>query len=162
MPSLAVAKGFQEAKYAPGIPDKKRFSPLPQVQDGSWSYVLHAHKADRAGPHLDLRLGNPETGVAHSWAFKGKGLPAPGQRTLVIEQPDHTLSYMKFKGKITKGYGKGTVDIAQKGKASVISAEPGKVHFRVDGNRYVLVATPKYKKRSWLLMGLRGEPKKGA
>ncbi len=161
MPSLALARGFRKhAEYAPGIPDKKRFSPLPTVRGGAWRYVLHSHRAERAGPHLDLRLGNPDTGVAHSWAFKGKGLPAPGQRTLVIEQPDHTLEYMGFKGKIEKGYGKGVVGIAQKGKANVLDSEPGKIHFRAGGRRYVLIETPKYKPRSWLLIGLHGGPKK--
>jgi hypothetical protein len=162
MPSLALARGFKAAEYAPGIPDKKQFSPLPSVRDAKWQYVLHAHKADRAGPHLDLRLGDPSTGVAHSFAYRGKGLPAPGQRQLVIEQPDHTLEYMKFRGRIERGYGKGDVDIAQRGKAHVLDSEPGKLHFRVGGSRYVLVATPKYKKRSWLLIGLRGAPKKAS
>lgn len=165
MPSLAVARGFQkvaEAEFAPGIPEKKRFTPIPTVAGVSWPYVLHAHKAEKAGPHLDLRLGNPETGIAHSWAYRGKGLPAPGQRALVIEQPDHTMKYMGFEGRIEKGYGKGDVSIAQKGQAKVIDTAPGKIHFRIDGHRYVLVATPKYKKRSWLLIGLESKAKKGA
>ena len=162
MPSLATARGFKVAEHAPGLPDRKKFTPLPSVRDASWRFVLHAHKADRAGPHLDLRLGNPETGIAHSWAFRGKGLPAPGQRALVIEQPDHTLAYMKFRGKIEKGYGKGDVDIAQSGKVNILDSEPGKIHFRVGGRRYVLLSTPKYRERSWLLIGLRGKPKKSA
>ena len=158
---LHLALGFAKmAEYAPGIPDKRRFSPIRAAKNESWTYVLQAHKAERAGPHLDLRLGDPKTQVAHSFAFNSKGFPAPGQRTLVLEQPDHTLPYMKFKGRIEKGYGAGTVAIAQHGKARILDSEPGKIHFLAAGRRYVLVATPKYKPRSWLLMGLRGAPKR--
>lgn len=122
--------------------------------------MLHSHKADRAGPHMDLRLGNPDTGIAHSWAFRGKGLPAPGQRAMVVLQPDHTLDYMKFRGKIESGYGKGDVSIAESGSATILDSSPGKLHFRAGGRRYVLVATPKYRERSWLLIGLKGAKKK--
>lgn len=164
MSSSATARGFlkaAKAEYAPGIPEKTRFSELPTLEaGGKWRFVLHAHKADRAGPHMDLRLGNPETGVAHSWAFRGKGLPAPGQRQLVIQQPDHTLPYMKFHGRIEKGYGKGDVSIAEAGQATVLDSTPSKMHFRAGGRRYVLVSTPKYRSRSWLLIGLRGPKKK--
>lgn len=161
MSLLSIASGFKKAaEYAPGIPEKKRFSPIPTVAGVTWPYVLSAHAARRAGKHLDLRLGDPATGIAHSFAYRGKGLPAPGQHQLVIEQPDHSIPYMSFQGKIESGYGAGTVSIAQSGKAKILDSTPDKIHFRVGGHRYVLVATPKYKPRSWLLMGLHGEPKK--
>lgn len=129
----------------PGIPDKKRITPLPHFdKPQAWDYVIHEHHADRAGLHYDLRLVDPATGIAHSWAIRN--LPeSPGQKSLAVRQPDHTREYTKFQGVLTDGYGKGTVKIYKSGVAEVLKSDG--THFRFnfyDGTRttrYSLIAT---------------------
>jgi len=91
---------------------------------------LHRHQAERAGEHFDLRLGDPSTGRAHSWALR-KGLPGPGERRLAVQQPTHTLAYMDFKGPISEGYGKGNVELAQRDKTEVLRSGDNEVRFNV-------------------------------
>ena len=73
-------------------------------------FVIHEHKALKAGWHHDLRL--ERSGVLKSWAVR-KGVPEePGVRRLAASVEDHDLSYRKFEGKIPEGqYGAGEVKI---------------------------------------------------
>jgi hypothetical protein len=120
-----------KAEFAPGIPSSRAVRSLPTVkQPQTWELGLHRHLAERAGEHFDLRLGDPESGHAHSWALR-KGLPAPGEKRLAVQQPTHTLSYMDFKGPITKGYGKGDVELAQRDRTEVLRSGPKEVRFNV-------------------------------
>lgn len=95
-----------EEEFAPGIPAGKAIAPLPTIKKPTkWHFIVQSHPAQRAGDHLDLRVINPATGIAHSWATK-KALPEPGQKIAVFRQPDHTEEYSRhFQGAIEKGYG---------------------------------------------------------
>jgi hypothetical protein len=97
----------KKAEYAPGLPSKKQVSPIPKVEKPSrWHMTVQHHPAVRAGNHLDLRVIDPHTGIAHSWATK-KDLPKPGERIRVYQQPDHTEDYARnFRGHILGGYGR--------------------------------------------------------
>ena len=79
--------------------------------------------------HYDVRLGDPRTGIAHSWATRY--LPEPGKSVRIIPQPDHVLPYMDFSGEIKSGYGKGKVALPVREKAEVYHVDPGKVRFNV-------------------------------
>ena len=84
------------------------------MQSEITQFVVHEHKARRAGLHYDLRIkvGN----VLKDWAFR-KPIPLEaGLKRLGIEQPDHHPSWLDFEGDITDGYGAGTLNIWDKGE----------------------------------------------
>lgn len=113
-----------------GIPDRSVTHPIPTVKEPkTWEFGVHEHHAEKAGKHFDLRLGDPSTGHAHSWAMRY--WPAPGETRLAVLQPTHTIEYMDFKGTIPSGYGAGKVNLHQRGKAEVISSSKGHVRFNV-------------------------------
>lgn len=118
-------------EYAPGIPSKERKVALPTKRvPETWEFGLHRHDADRAGLHYDVRLGDPATGHAHSWAMR-KEWPEPGESRMVVQQPTHTIPYMDFRGRIEAGYGKGDVALARREKAEVVSSSPDHVRFNL-------------------------------
>ena len=115
-------------EFAPGIPLARTVQKLPTFKAPNvWEFGVHRHLADRAGEHFDLRLGDPSTGHAHSWALRS--LPAPGERGMAVQQPTHTVPYMDFKGPIEAGYGKGRVELARRGQVEVIASSPDFVRF---------------------------------
>ncbi len=118
-------------EYAPGIPSKETHHPLPTVSSPkTWEFGVHEHHAEKRGLHYDLRLGDPETGHAHSWALPAKW-PAPGEKLWAIHQPTHTVRYMDFEGTIPAGYGAGKVALKDRDKTEVTNAKPGYVSFNV-------------------------------
>lgn len=138
-------------RSALGIPDINNF-PAPRKSAGElWEFAIHHHRADRAGPHFDLRLGDPKTGHGHSWAVRK--LPEPGQKTLAVQQPVHTIDYFDFSGRIPEGYGKGDVELQDRGKAEVLRSTPNIITFnRYKGKgteEYVLVKT---NDTNWILI----------
>lgn len=94
--------------FAPGLPFKKEKT-LPRfvVKPETWIVGVQEHSANRAGEHYDLRIADPEKGIAHS--FAGKKWPEPGESTTYVHQPDHRPEYMSFSGEIESGYGAGQV-----------------------------------------------------
>lgn len=119
------------ADFAPGLPRKEVSHDLPSVETPRvWEFGVHDHHAERRGRHFDLRLGDPESGHAHSWAMKAEW-PQPGERTWAIQQPTHTVGYMDFKGRIEEGYGKGNVHLHDRAKTEVLSSRPGHINFNL-------------------------------
>jgi len=144
---------IKNGETIPGIPDRNKFQNIPKVKDPViWEFAVHSHEAEVAGPHKDLRLGDPETGHAHSWVIQH--LPKPGEKVLAIHQPTHTLDYMNFEGKIESGYGKGNVSLEARDKVEVVKAEPGKLSFVVHKSttpgRYTLIKA--FDGKNWLLV----------
>lgn len=145
-------------EFAPGIPAGKPVEKIPTFrQPKSWMLAVQEHKAERAGKHYDLRLVDPWTGHAHSWALPKAKLPSSKENVLAIQTPTHSADYALSFGSsgpqsILKGYGKGTVEIKHKEPVQVTSASPDKVKFkrRVGGTEedYVLFRT---KDDAWLL-----------
>jgi len=124
--------------------DEEVRSPFPVKEHKVVPYVIHRHKAEKAGEHYDYRLLIDDKAV--SFATR-KGFPKElGQKYLFVQTPDHTPDYMKFEGTIPEGYGKGTVEIAHHGDA-IISSNPHKLDITIpDGpiaGRYLIVKTDK-------------------
>lgn len=114
-----------------GIPSRKVSHDLPHIEKPkTWQFVVHDHSAERRGRHYDLRLGDPDTGHAHSWALPAKW-PKPGERAWAIKQPTHTLSYMDFEGRIPEGYGKGDVSKLMRDRVEIVKSSPDHVSFNV-------------------------------
>jgi superfamily II DNA or RNA helicase len=112
---------------APGIPEMK-ISELPTVKKPEvWEFSAHPHATIRAKgrQHIDLRLGNPSTGIAHSFVLPKARVPDPGEMVQVIPTVDHTVPYMDFVGDLPPGYGHGTVTKGRRTKAEVYHADPG-------------------------------------
>lgn len=129
--SNARGKHAQSDEDAPGIPSRAASHELPELTESTrWQFAVQAHDAERRGPHLDVRLGDPATGHAHSWAMPNKW-PAPGQSSWAIQQPTHTVKYMDFEGLIPSGYGKGAVRLRDRDQAEIVSSRPGHVSFNV-------------------------------
>jgi len=74
---------------------------------------------------------------------------------LAVQQGDHTLEYMDFRGKIPSGYGAGTVKRHLRDQAEVFHADPDKIkfnHYRGSGHdEYILRRT---KDKNWLLQNV--------
>jgi hypothetical protein len=145
------AEGMPKAaEYAPGIPDRHYHAPLPDVKKPlTWKMSLQEHHADRAGHHYDLRLIDPETGHAHSWALPAAHMPEPGKSVLALQQPTHTSEYALNFGKdkeqaITKGYGKGRVKIKALDEIEVYHSKPEATGTRVRFNIYKSTGPEEY------------------
>jgi hypothetical protein len=124
-----------------GIPDRKRRTPLPEFREQAqtWQLTIHYHEALKAGPHYDIRLVDPMSNIAHSWA--ARYLPTnPGDKTLAVRQPDHTEQYTHFEGVLAGGYGAGKVSIHHQGPVEVLHADPGNIRF----NEYLGTRTSRY------------------
>ena len=134
-------------EYAPGIQDKNVYGdPLGTLKPGDITdFVLQHHATTRnpRHPHYDLRIGTPQHNL-FSWAVPGATMPAPGEtKRPLIQTQLHTHQYGSFEGKIPHGYGEGTVDMADKGKAIITKVTPHSLHFTLGHTkvptRYVLV-----------------------
>jgi hypothetical protein len=135
------------SEYAVGLPDKNNISEVPTVSDAIWNMSIQTHSAKRAGKHLDLRMSNPKTGPAYSWAVRH--WPEPGEKRLAIRQPDHTRDYMRWEGDIPSGYGAGEVALKNYGKITVETSSPNKINFSTGDERYTLLKT---KDNRWLII----------
>jgi hypothetical protein len=153
---LAAAKEF-----APGIPAARTTYPLPELNDKTWTMAIQLHNAERAGKHWDLRLVDPNTTHAHSWAVPKAKLPSPlDPPILAVHTPTHTARYalnygVKSPQEIKEGYGKGMVEMVHKEPVNVISSKPDKIKFerKVNGlpQQFILFQT---KGQSWMLKNI--------
>lgn len=127
---------LKSARSAVGIPDRDVLSD-PSVLEPNKLYdlIIQKHKAQRAGTHYDIRIGDPEVNLL-SWAAR-KPLPEkPKNKILAILQPLHEYSYKDFEGKIEEGYGKGEVNKEFEGKILITKVTPNSVHFTTAWNRF--------------------------
>lgn len=137
-----------------------RVNPVTALSAGRlYEYVLHEHDAERAGRHLDLRLGDPKIGLL-SWAVPQGRLPEPGEKFLAVLQPVHPYDYGQFEGEIREGYGKGQVRVSGRGKVLVTHVDPANriIAFTDASSRYpqryalVRPASSNWKEDNWLLI----------
>ena len=154
-----VKRILKEKEFAPGIPRSRRIYALPESEDAQqWTMAIQQHDAKKAGRHWDLRLVDPETGFAHSWAIPRAMFPGAAKKILAVRTPTHTSHYALNFGDsgpqtIGKGYGKGTVQIVHKEPIEVQRSGNNKVKFRRilgegGGEQYSLFRT---KDNMWLL-----------
>jgi superfamily II DNA/RNA helicase len=118
---------LEEGYIGPGLP-KKKVSDLPKVDlPERWEFSAHPHDAKKSGLHVDVRLGDPVSGIAHSFVIpKTDKLPEPGSNVRVIPTFDHKIPYMDFTGTISTPYGKGEVIPGRREVAEVYHSTPEK------------------------------------
>jgi hypothetical protein len=153
-PSDADVKNFlKKREFAPGIPGSKKTHVIPEISDRRWTMSVQEHDAAKAGKHWDLRLVDPDTGRAHSWAVPKMTFPDK-KPILAIQTPTHSAHYALNFGannpqEIGKGYGKGTVSIKHREPIKILNAGANKIKFERDkGETYMLFRTNNDK---WLL-----------
>lgn len=158
---LPAAKAAQAEDQNPalGIPDMAVYGDvLNTLKPGDITdWVLQRHETVRnpKNPHYDLRLGTKDTNL-FSWAVPGATLPEPGQMKRPLPQTQlHTYQYGSFAGKIPRGYGAGTVSMADKGQAIITKVTPNTLHFTLGHQkvptRYVLIHVGGKDGRMWQL-----------
>lgn len=157
---------LKKKEFAPGIPSERLIQPIPEEVDKHWTLSVQKHEAKKAGKHFDLRLVDPRTGYAHSWAVPKTRFPEQGGRpVLAIQTPTHTADYaLRFGAKetqnIPKGYGAGKVRIVEKDPVKILSATPNSVKFqKATGETFHLFRT---KDTAWLLRNTTPATKEGA
>ena len=152
---MKLKLGKTAADYAEGLPDKTDYGDIGLLNNlppaTLLKYVLQKHMARRAGPHFDMRMGTPETGL-YSWAIPKAELPEPGKRKLAVRTQLHRYSYAQFEGTL-KGYGAGTVEKADEGEVLITKAQPDQINFVVAHHRVPETYTLKQTNgKNWLLI----------
>lgn len=117
--------------FAPGLPVKNKISDIPEKENKTWEFVIQKHLANRAGLHYDVRLGDPSTGIGHSFVVKTPPKKI-GDKILAVQTSDHRIPYFDFKGKIKSGYGAGKVSTYVRQKIKLHSSSPKKISFSLD------------------------------
>lgn len=145
-----------------GIPDKTNFGSIKGLKEGNiYEFVVQEHDAERAGKHLDLRIGDKNLGLL-SWALPSARLPGPGEKVLAVLQPLHAFDYKDFSGVIPSGYGKGSVSRMLAERAIITGVDPDKkrIYFTVASTRYptrFVLLNPNWKDtndKNWLLINI--------
>lgn len=159
-----VKRVLKEKEFAPGIPRSKRVYALPEAENKQWTLSVQQHDARRAGRHWDVRLVDPDTGFAHSWAVPRAAFPESKEKLLAVRTPTHTSNYALNFGAhqtetIGKGYGKGTVKIVHQEPVSVQTSGNNKVRFkRIIGEEQDDFTLFRTKDDMWLLRKNNSKP----
>ena len=138
----------------------KNTGPNQEQLEKSTRFVIHEHKARRAGLHYDLRIKVGD--VLKDWAFR-KSIPEQvGVKRLGIKQGDHDPIWLDFEGTIEDGYGAGEITIWDKGDLILKSVEDKKIVGIFNGRKisgsYVLVEASKL--GGWLMWKQADSPKR--
>lgn len=136
-----AATGPGKGEFAPGIPKARITHPIPEIKNKAWTLAIQQHDAFKAGPHWDVRLVDPETARAHSFAVPKMKFPEGTETILGIRQPTHKRRYaLKFEGDIPRGvYGGGSVKMHLQEPINVIKANANRISFeRPNGDKLVM------------------------
>lgn len=153
---------LKAAEFAPGIPDKTEFGNLLDLNKRKDNILITSkHDAQRAGPHLDIRIGNPEAGLM-SWATKNSIPEISGSAIDLFQQPKHKYEYKDFSGTIDSGYGAGYVHPSKQYPILIDDLSENHLDFAVDLgsglSRYKLIRSKKDNK-TWHLINITPNPK---
>jgi hypothetical protein len=132
LPQKMAAAKTDKPEFAPGIPADKKIHNIPNIRNRAWTLSIQKHDAAKAGPHWDLRLVDPVTNKAHSFAVPRMRFPAEKEILLGIQQPTHGAHYaLNFEGEVPKGtYGAGTVKQHLKEPIDILKANADGLTFR--------------------------------
>lgn len=108
------------------------------------AFVIHRHRAKRAGLHFDLRMREGDS--MRSWAIPKAHLPEKGEKLLAMETDLHELESYYLEGEIPDGeYGTGTMEVFCRGTYETIERTEKAWKFRLISDQcygvFVLVHT---------------------
>ena len=127
-------------EFAPGIPKGREIKDIPQGAGEEWEFTIQKHVTSKDNrTHFDFRIADKKN-QGHSWALP-KGLPEVGEKKLGVQQNTHTKDYFDFTGAIESGYGKGYVEVINRGKVRVLESSNDKVKFILGNKTYVMIHT---------------------
>ena len=111
-------------------------APEGSARAGRAIFVVQLHHASRR--HFDFRLQVGDT--LRSWAVPKGPSYDPKVKRLAVEVEDHPVSYADFEGDIDEGYGKGHVDLFDRGVwatrgDAVAQLDKGHLVFELFGDR---------------------------
>ncbi|MBU1067539.1 hypothetical protein KKE60_07105, partial [Patescibacteria group bacterium] len=136
------------------IPNPQINTSPPKASFQIWKMSVQEHKAKKAGLHYDLRLLNPSTGIAHSWAIR-KWPPVPGEKLFAAQSGDHTPEAMTFQGELPKGYGAGKVSLVDYDDIEVLESTPNKISFnKYTGSEVQRYALVRMQGTEWLILNI--------
>jgi bifunctional non-homologous end joining protein LigD len=134
-------------------------APDDSVREGGRAiFVVQLHHASRR--HFDFRLQVGD--VLRSWAVPKGPSYDPKVKRLAVEVEDHPVSYADFEGDIEEGYGKGHVDLFDRGVWAT-SGDPeaqirkGHLEFELFGKRlkgrwHLVRGARKERQPTWFLI----------
>lgn len=96
-------------------------------------FVVHEHRAKRAGLHYALRLES--AGALKDWAFRKAPPEEIGVKRFGIAREDHDKSWLAFEGEIKEGHGAGTLTIWDRGYCEIAKETSSSMVLRFFGNR---------------------------
>lgn len=139
-------------------------------------FVIHEHDAKDAGPHWDVRIEMPVDSleksldkyeekvvdgvdkkpekhpdkpgtVYRSFVDKKMEIPSNGNKIYLVETEDHPISAGSFEGKVSEGYGAGSIEIYDKGTYELLDVDGDKKYiFDFKGDKLKgIYALVKYK-----------------
>ncbi|HEY4294769.1 DNA ligase D [Luteibacter sp.] len=121
-------------------------------------FVVQLHHASRR--HFDFRLQVGD--VLRSWAVPKGPSYDPKVKRLAVEVEDHPVSYASFEGDIEEGYGKGHVDLFDRGVWATrgdpeAQLRKGHLEFelfgqRLKGNWHLVRGAKKERQPAWFLI----------
>ena len=118
------------------------------------TFVIQDHHSKGASKHhFDFRIKKDK--VLKSWAIPKHKFPDKGERLMAVQVPDHDLDWEDFRGEILTGYGRGKVEIHDKGTCIILQWSDNKIGFQLKGSKirgtFWLIRMVK-EKRTWLLL----------
>lgn len=170
VPRFSVKAAAEKGEFAPGISDRYFYGNLFEYDKPEGSFILQRHLALRAGPHYDVRLGDPRG--LFSWATRKEWPKEPG-RILLFQQPMHSWKYKDFEGTIEPPtYGAGQVSKVLETPFRIVGKDKNRITFQLPehapGLRYTLIALPsrpgarRQVSRPWLLVVSEGSSPRAA
>lgn len=145
---------------------RKTREPAPEDSAGTGGrsiFVVQLHHASRR--HFDFRLQVGD--VLRSWAVPKGPSYDPKVKRLAVEVEDHPVSYATFEGDIDEGYGKGHVDLFDKGVWATrgdAEAQIAKGHLafelfgeRLKGSWHLVRSGRKERQPAWFLIKVDDE-----
>lgn len=145
---------------------RKTREPAPEDSAGAGGraiFVVQLHHASRR--HFDFRLQVGD--VLRSWAVPKGPSYDPKVKRLAVEVEDHPVSYATFEGDIDEGYGKGHVDLFDKGVWATrgdAEAQIAKGHLafelfgeRLKGSWHLVRSGRKERQPAWFLIKVDDE-----
>lgn len=133
-------------------------APEGSARAGRAIFVVQLHHASRR--HFDFRLQVGDT--LRSWAVPKGPSYDPKVKRLAVEVEDHPVSYADFEGDIDEGYGKGHVDLFDRGVWATrgdAEAQLNKGHLvfelfgdRLKGSWHLVRSGKKERQPAWFLI----------